>query len=306
VSGRPGPAAGGSVSVRVPAKINLQLGVGPRRDDGFHDLVTVYQAVDLHDTVTAAHGPGLTAEIHGEQAELVPTDSTNLAVRAAALLAERTGVDAAAHLTIEKSIPVAGGMAGGSADAAAALVACDALWHTALSRDALAELAAELGSDVPFLLYGGTALGTGRGEKINPVLGGGTFHWVIAVADGGLSTPEVYRRYDELGTGTWADDPDAVLAAVRAGDAAALATALVNDLEAPAVDLRPELGAVLEAGRSLNALAAMVSGSGPTVLFLARDALDAGTLSDGIGAAGVCRGTRVATGPVPGARVVAA
>jgi 4-diphosphocytidyl-2-C-methyl-D-erythritol kinase len=294
--------------VRVPAKINLHLGVGPRRADGFHDLVTVYQAIDLHDTVTATHGPGLTAEIHGEQAELVPADSSNLALRAAALLAERTGVDAAAHLRVEKSIPVAGGMAGGSADAAAALVACDALWQTGLGRDALAEIAADLGSDVPFLLHGGTALGTGRGEQITPVLGGPAFHWVVALAEGGLSTPDVYRRYDELTSDPdgWSDDAGPVLAAVRAGDAPALAAALTNDLQAPALDLRPELGAVLDVGRTLGALAALVSGSGPTVLFLARDAIDAGTLSDGVGAAGVCRGTRVATGPVPGARLVAA
>lgn len=299
------------VTVRVPAKLNLHLAVGGRRPDGFHELTTVFQAVSLFDDVTAAPGPGITVEVSGEGASDVPLDDGNLAVRAARLLAEHAHADAAAHLTLHKGIPVAGGMAGGSADAAGALVACDALWATGLSREELAGLAAELGSDVPFVLHGGTALGTGRGERLTPVLGTGTYHWVLALAGGGLTAAEVYAEHDRSpaqrrrpGTVRRDDLPDGVLAALRSGDPVALAGALHNDLQVAALRLRPGLRRVLDAGDELGALAGLVSGSGPTIALLARSASDAIVLAAALSAAGVCRTVRRASGPVAGARVV--
>lgn len=300
------------MTVRVPAKVNLHLAVGSVRADGFHELTTVLQAVSLYDEVTAAPGPGVTVEVVGEGAADIPTDGANLAVRAAQLLAEHTGADPSVRLTLTKGIPVAGGMAGGSADAAGALVACDALWGTGCGRDDLAGLAAELGSDVPFSLHGGTALGTGRGEQLTPVLGTGSFHWVFALAEGGLSTPAVYAEHDRVppapvrpGTVRRDDLPDGVLAALRSGDPVALGTVLHNDLQAAALRLRPALRRVLDAGVELGALGGVVSGSGPTVALLVRSAGAAATLATALAGLDVCRAIRRASGPVPGARVVA-
>ena len=300
------------VTARAPGKVNLHLGVTALRADGYHELSTVYQAVSMYDDITASAGRGVTVEVSGEGADLVPRDDGNLAVRAAMLLAERTGVEPDVHLAIRKGIPVAGGMAGGSADAAATLVACDALWGTALSRDGLMGIAAELGSDVPFSLHGGTALGTGRGDQLTPVLARGEYSWVFALADGGLSTPEVFRDYDEHpspprrpGTVRRDDIPDGVLAALRGADPVELAGALHNDLQEAALRLRPDLRRVLDAAREVGALAAVVSGSGPTVALLARSASDATSLATGLAARGVCRSVRRADGPVPGARVIA-
>jgi 4-diphosphocytidyl-2C-methyl-D-erythritol kinase len=203
-------------------------------------------------------------------------------VRAVALLAATTGEDARVAVSITKGIPVAGGCAGGSADAAAALVGADALWGTALSKEELTDLAAQLGSDVPFALHGGTALGTGRGEQLTEVLERGTYSWVLAVSEGGLSTPAVYAELDrqrEAGQVAVETSPDAVLSALRQGDAVALGRALGNDLQPAALALRPTLRPVLEAARSLGALGAVVSGSGPTVAVLARDDAHAGALA---------------------------
>ena len=296
------------VTVRAPAKLNLHLSVGRRRSYGFHDLTTVFQAVGLYDEVDATPSDALTVTVTGEGADSVPTDGSNLAVRAAALLGMETGRTAAVALTIRKGIPVAGGCAGGSADAAAALVACDALWGTGLSRGELAGLAAKLGSDVPFSLHGGTALGTGRGEQLTPVLGSGSYSWVLALADGGLSTPDVYAELDrqrESGPVSVVSDAAGVLAALRGGDAVALGLALTNDLQNAAVALRPSLRLLLDTGADLGALGSLVSGSGPTVAFLARNDDHAVALAAALAGQGVCRSVRRADGPVPGARVVA-
>lgn len=297
------------VTVRAPAKVNLHLSVGQLRRDGFHDLTTVFHAVGLYDELTAETADRLSVSVVGEGADDVPTDGTNLAVRAAALLAMETGRDANVALSITKGIPVAGGCAGGSADAAAALVACDALWDTGVGRERLAELGAQLGSDVPFALHGGTALGTGRGERLTPVLGQGDFAWVLALAEGGLSTPEVYAELDrqrETGPVAVVGDPTEVLAALRTGNAVAVGQALSNDLQGPAVALRPDLQVLLEAGRECGALGAVVSGSGPTTAFLARGEDHAESLAAVLTGQPACRSVRVAAGPVPGARVVEA
>ena len=293
---------------RAPAKLNLHLSVGLPRPDGFHELTTVFHAVSLLDEVEVRRDADLHVEVHGEGAADVPTDDTNLALRAVRLLAARTGQDAAVAVVLRKGIPVAGGCAGGSADAAATLVACDALWGTRLSREELAGLGAELGSDVPFSLHGGTALGTGRGEVLTPVLGQGTYAWVLALADGGLSTPEVYGELDrqrERGPVALAGDPAEVLAALRSADPVAVGRALSSDLQPAAIALRPGLRRVLSAGRELGAIGGVVSGSGPTVALLARDAGSADDLAARLSAEGVCRSVRRADGPVTGARVVA-
>ncbi|MGA5700648.1 4-(cytidine 5'-diphospho)-2-C-methyl-D-erythritol kinase [Peterkaempfera bronchialis] len=302
-----------SVTVRVPAKVNVQLGVGGRRADGFHDLANVFFAVALGDEVTATPADTLRITVSGPDADQVPLDGSNLAARAARLLARRHGRRPDVHLHIAKEIPVAGGMAGGSADGAAALVACDALWGTATPFGTLLELAAELGSDVPFALLGGVALGRGRGEILEPLPAGGTFHWVFAVADGGLSTPAVFRECDRLrdeaGTGSdTAAVPDpqpdpALLDALAAGDPVALAAALGNDLQPAALSLRPALAGTLRAGADGGALGTLVSGSGPTCAFLTKDAESAAAVAAALTASGTCRSVRVTHGPVPGATV---
>ncbi|GGU33294.1 4-(cytidine 5'-diphospho)-2-C-methyl-D-erythritol kinase [Streptomyces lavendofoliae] len=293
-----------SITVRVPAKVNVQLAVGPARPDGFHDLANVFLAVSLYDEVTATPAGGLRVTCSGPDAGQVPLDTTNLAARAALALAERYGVPPDVHLHIAKDIPVAGGMAGGSADGAGALLACDALWGTGASREELLDICAGLGSDVPFSLAGGAALGTGRGERLEPLEVGGTFHWVFAVADGGLSTPAVYGEFDRLAAGTDVPAPaasPALLDALRAGDAALLAGALVNDLQPAALSLRPSLAATLAAGTDAGALAGLVSGSGPTTAFLVKDEEAARTVAGALLASGTCRTARVATSPAPGA-----
>ncbi|WP_405937148.1 4-(cytidine 5'-diphospho)-2-C-methyl-D-erythritol kinase [Streptomyces sp. NBC_00726] len=296
-----------SVTVRVPAKVNVQLAVGAARPDGFHDLANVFLAVGLYDEVTVTPADSLRITCAGPDAAQVPLDASNLAARAAAALAARHGIAPDVHIHIDKDIPVAGGMAGGSADGAGALLACDALWGTDTPREDLLALCAELGSDVPFSLVGGAALGTGRGERLTPVEAGGTFHWVFAVADGGLSTPAVYREFDRLTAGTRVPEPvasDALLDALRTGDPKALAATLGNDLQAPALSLRPSLSATLAAGTAAGALAALVSGSGPTTAFLTEDEATADRVAAALTASGTCRTARTAVSPAPGATVV--
>ncbi|MFF3651906.1 4-(cytidine 5'-diphospho)-2-C-methyl-D-erythritol kinase [Streptomyces sp. NPDC002181] len=294
------------MTVRVPAKVNVQLAVGAARADGFHDLANVFLAVSLYDEVTVTPADTLTVTCTGPDADQVPLDRTNLAARAAEILAARNGLSDAVHLHIAKNIPVAGGMAGGSADGAGALLACDALWGLNTPRARLLEICAELGSDVPFSLIGGAALGTGRGELLTPVEAG-TFHWVFAVADGGLSTPAVFREFDRLAEGRSIPVPEAspaLLAALASGEADALAATLANDLQPAALSLRPQLAATLEAGTSAGALATLVSGSGPTTAFLVRDPESALKVAAALEASGTCRTTRTATGPAPGATVL--
>jgi 4-diphosphocytidyl-2-C-methyl-D-erythritol kinase len=307
------------VTVRAPAKINLQLAVGPLRDDGYHDLVTVFQAVSLYDEVTAATVDGSGDDqvlVSGEGADSVPAGPDNLALKAATALAQVAGLspDPGRHLeiAIRKRIPVAAGLAGGSADAAAALVACNELWQAGLSLEQLSGIAAGVGSDVAFSLLGGTAVGQGRGEQLSPALASGEYHWVLAVADGQLSTPEVYRTLDRLresGSVPAAPaGPDALdhalMAGLRSGDAVAVGRTLSNDLQAAALSLFPALRKTLNAGQELGALGAIVAGSGPTCVFLAANAERAVDLAVALSGAGVCRAVARAAGPVPGVTIV--
>ena len=299
----------GSVTVRVPGKVNLYLAVGDRREDGYHELTTVFHAVSLLDEVTVRNADVLSLELVGEGADKLPTDERNLAWQAAELMAEHVGRAPDVSIMIDKSIPVAGGMAGGSADAAAVLVAMNSLWELNVPRRDLRVLAARLGSDVPFALHGGTALGTGRGEELATVLSRNTFHWVLAFANSGLSTPAVFNELDRLRAG--GDPPrlaeaGPVLAALAAGDPEQLAPLLGNELQAAAVSLEPTLRRALGAGVDAGALAGIVSGSGPTCAFLCASAASAVDVGIQLSGAGVCRTVRVASGPVPGARVVPA
>ena len=262
--------------MRVPGKVNLHLAVGDRREDGYHELTTVFHAVSLLDEITVRNADMLSLDMSGEGVESLPTDERNLAWQAAELMAEHVGRAPDVAIAIEKSIPVAGGMAGGSADAAAVLVAMNTLWELGVPRRDLHTLAAQLGSDVPFALHGGTALGTGRGEELATVLTRNMFHWVLAFADGGLSTPAVFSEIDRLretagagrGQPPRLEDPEPVLAALASGDPAELAPLLGNDLQPAAVSLDPGLRRTLRAGADAGALAGIVSGSGPTCAFL--------------------------------------
>jgi 4-diphosphocytidyl-2-C-methyl-D-erythritol kinase len=317
-----------AVTVRVPAKVNLQLAVGPVRPDGFHELVTVFHAISLYDEVTVSETGQRRVTVTGEGAASVPDGDDNLAVQAVAALAraagvpprqvprvvsEQSGTPAAAGpgvaIEIRKRIPVAAGLAGGSADAAAALVACNELWRTGLSQQELAEVAAGIGSDVAFALVGGTAVGQGRGERLTPALATGQYHWVLAFATGGLSTADVYRTCDRI-----RDARDIIAApprlstelmsALRSGDPAEVGPLLGNELQPAAVSLRPELRRTLAVGREYGALGAIVSGSGPTCAFLVADAHRAVDLVVALTGAGVCRSAVRAVGPAQGAVVV--
>jgi 4-diphosphocytidyl-2-C-methyl-D-erythritol kinase len=325
-----------AVTARVPAKVNLQLAVGPLRADGYHDVVTVYHAVSLFDEVTVAPAERDRVTVTGEGAGSVPADGSNLAIRAARALVQALGPGCqdspGLEIRISKRIPVAAGLAGGSADAAATLVACNELWSGGLSQAQLCEIAAGIGSDVAFALLGGTAIGMGRGERVTPALAAGTYHWVLAFAAGGLSTAEVYAAYDRLqasrevagvdaaggvegaaapgavsadGAAGLPVEPDSrLMAALRSGNPAGLGPLLSNDLQAAAVSLRPGLRRALAAGREYGALGAIVSGSGPTCAYLVSDARHARDLAVALAGAGVCRTVAHVTGPAPGATVL--
>lgn len=300
------------VHARAPGKVNVFLKVGSLLDDGYHDVAIAYQALSLCEDVRAFHADDFSVSITGTvNLSGVPTDGSNIAIKAARLLARRTGYRGGVRLEIDKHVPVTGGMGGGSADAAATLLACDALWGTGITREAMLGLAAELGADVPFALTGGTAIGTGRGDQLSPALAKGQFQWVLALADFGLSTPEVYTELDlhrqrhsqdifPAEAAPWVDAD--VLQALRAGDPHMLAECLHNDLQAPALKLQPSLAGVIELGEKNGALAGVVSGSGPTVAFLAADLDSALELQIALSAAqmNVVR----ATGPVHGARII--
>jgi len=310
-----------SVTVRVPAKINLQLAVGPLRPDGYHSLVTVFHAISLFDELTVAPAGADSVTVSGEGAEHVPQDADNLALRAVRALRtalERRGIaqerrgDAPGDgvaVAIGKRIPVAGGMAGGSADAAAALVACNELWGAGLSQSELCEVGSTVGSDVAFAVLGGTAVGRGRGEQLSPALVAAVrYHWVLALADGHLSTPAVFGKLDQMRAGQHVEEPELsteLMAALRAGDPERLGAVISNDLQAPAIALYPALQKTLSAGHDAGALGGLVSGSGPTCYFLASDTRHAAHISASLSAAGVSRAIASAEGPAAGATLIA-
>lgn len=305
----PTTSTGRRVCVRVPAKVNLELTVGPARADGYHNLATVFHAVAIHDEVAVQESDSWQVDVNGPYAQGVPRSGGNLAVKAARLMARKAEVVTPLHITIDKQIPVQGGMAGGSADAAGALLACDALWEVGMGRPELERCAARLGSDVPFLIGGGTAIGAGRGEHLVPVLANGIYQWVFALSPHGLSTPAVYAECDRLRGSTPVPEPqpsEPLMAALRSGDAAALGAALTNDLQEAAFSLRPELREVYDLGMEAGALGGTVSGSGPTIAFLAADAENALDLAVALAASGTVPQIKRALGPTHGAQVVPA
>ncbi|NBU57104.1 MAG: 4-(cytidine 5'-diphospho)-2-C-methyl-D-erythritol kinase [Actinobacteria bacterium] len=299
-----------SVTVRVPAKVNLQLSVGPRESDGFHNLVSVFQAISIFDEVTVSKthaGNGVTITVTGEHTHGVPEDGENLAVKAALLVGSKFDFEVDVHIEVKKSIPVAGGMAGGSADAAATLVAMDSLFNLDMSREELHALGSELGSDVPFMISGGTAIGQGRGDQLTAALSRGTYHWVLALSSVGLSTPAVYTECDRMRAEREIAAPqvsDVLMQSLLAADAEAVGNSLTNDLQNAACSLRPALSLVLEVGRDYGALGAIVSGSGPTVAFLVADEDSGLDLAVALTASGVVGSVARAHGPVHGAKVI--
>ncbi|MCX6446690.1 MAG: 4-(cytidine 5'-diphospho)-2-C-methyl-D-erythritol kinase [Actinobacteria bacterium] len=298
------------VVARVPAKVNLQLSVGPLGSDGFHEVTTVFQAISLFDDVTVATAPegdGIKISITGQTSSGVPADSSNLAVKAAELMINNYDLPADLIIKLKKEIPVAGGMAGGSADAAGVIVGLDSLFELGLSRDEMEIVGSKIGSDVPFSICGGVAIGTGRGDQITPALSKGSYNWVLALSGQGLSTPSVYQECDRLREGLSISAPlvsEPLMQALRAGDAKALGKALTNELQPAACSLRPALRLVLDVGIDYGALGGIVSGSGPTVAFLVSDDEHAMDLTVALSASGVVSSVVRATGPAHGARII--
>ena len=297
-----------TVEIQVPAKVNLQLSVGPKKADGYHEVVTVFQAISLTDTLRISHADQFGISIKGDFTNGVPLDKSNLVYKAVELMSEKFDTDKTINIEINKNIPVAGGMAGGSADAAATLLGIDALYGLGLSKDELGEVARKLGSDVPFMLHGGTAVGRGHGDEITPALSRGNYHWVIAVSSNGLSTPAVYGECDRLRTGLDIKDPtlnDELLQALLSGDSTRVGKSLNNDLQAAAISLRPALRLILDTGQEYGALGGIVSGSGPSVAFLVADEDHSLDLAVALTSSGVVGSVARAQGPVSGAKVIA-
>ena len=298
------------VTARVPAKVNLQLSVGPLGSDGFHEVTTVFQAISLFDDVTVATtdgNDGIKISITGQTSNGVPVDNSNLAVKAAQLMIENYDLPKDLSIKLKKEIPVAGGMAGGSADAAGVIVGLDSLFELGLSRDEMESVGSKIGSDVPFSICGGVAIGTGRGDQITPALAKGNYFWVLALSGQGLATPSVYQECDRLREGLSIATPqvsEPLMQALRAGDAKALGKSLSNDLQSAACSLRPALRLVLDVGVDYGALGGIVSGSGPTVAFLVSSDEHAMDLTVALSASGVVSSVVRATGPVPGARII--
>jgi 4-diphosphocytidyl-2-C-methyl-D-erythritol kinase len=298
------------VVTRVPGKVNLQLSVGPLGDDGFHEVTTVFQAISLFDDVTVTEGKagsGTTISVTGQTANGVPADASNLAIRAAHLMMKEFELSPDLEIKLKKEIPVAGGMAGGSADAAGVIVGLDSLYELGLSKDEMEKIASQIGSDVPFSLSGGVAIGTGRGDQITTALAKGSYTWVLALSSQGLSTPAVYQECDRLREGLSIASPqvsEPLMQALRAGDSKALGKSLLNDLQAAACSLRPALRLVLDVGIDYGALGGIVSGSGPTVAFLVSDEEHAMDLTVALSASGVVSSITRAIGPAHGARII--
>lgn len=299
-----------SVTVRVPAKVNLQLSVGPKEADGYHNLVSVFQAISIFDDITiklGEPGSGLTISVSGDQTHGVPADANNLAAKAVSLISKEYDLTVDAHIEIKKSIPVAGGMAGGSADAAGTIIGIDYLYSLDMTREEMIEIAAKIGSDVPFMLSGGTAIGTGHGDQLTAALSRGTYHWVLAVSSVGLSTPAVYTECDRLRGELDIVEPqtnEALMQSLLAADAPGVGAALVNDLQLAACSLRPAIRLVLDVGQEYGALGAIVSGSGPTVAFLVADQDSGLDLAVALTSSGVVGSVVQAYGPVAGAKVI--
>jgi 4-diphosphocytidyl-2-C-methyl-D-erythritol kinase len=295
------------VTAYASAKLNLALRVGRRRADGFHPLKTLFHAVDLLESVTVTPAKRDRIEVAGLGAEDVPTDSSNLVAQATELLRRMTGRRVPVRIRLNKAVPTAAGLAGGSADAAAALIALNQLWSLGLLPRQLHDLAAALGSDVPFALHGGTAIGHGRGETLTPVRAGSRLYWALVTTPAGMSTPDVFERFDQMVERSALEAPPPIptglVDAVRRGDPQAVGRYLINDLQAAILALRPDLSNVLATANRIGALGAVISGSGPTVACLAPGPQSAAKLAETLGAALPNNKILLAAGPAPGARL---
>ena len=295
-----------AVTALAPGKINPLLRVGPPRADGYHELLTCFLAVNIMETVTVWPADEFSVTLQGDaHPDEVPLDGTNLVMKVARALGDVLGRVEPVAIHIHKKIPVGGGMAGGSADAAAALLALDELWRGGLSTEALRNIAADIGSDVPFLLEGGACVGRGRGEILRPVKSSPLW-WVVIPQPTQLSTPAMYQRLDELRAHedvVLPDDvPEAFLEALFEGDAEALGPLLQNDMQRSALDALPALATTLEWGVDAGALGVLVSGSGPTLVWLARSQQHAKELSAGLDNRGLF--SMVTSSPARGAHLV--
>lgn len=285
-----------TLTVRAHAKINVFLRVLNRSVDGYHALETLIVPIDLRDDVSVTSADTLTLQVTGERAADVPAGPDNLALRTAAALGEAAGFGPGsmpgADIRIHKRIPAAAGMGGGSADAAATLRALNELWDTGLDQTGLSTIASTLGSDVPALLASGAVFATGRGEHVTPVRMPTTW-WVIRPFPFGVRTPDAFAWWDL--EGTTGPDPRVVVAAAEAGNVAPLGSSLFNDLQGPVCARHPEVADVIEAFEEAGAFGAVMTGSGPTVVAVARD------LEHATGLAEAVPGSIVTTGPPPSA-----
>jgi 4-diphosphocytidyl-2-C-methyl-D-erythritol kinase len=298
-----------TLTVLAPGKVNAGLKVGGPQADGYHDLATLYVAVSCYDEITIAPARRLQITVSGPSADQVPSDGSNLAARAAVLLGDRCGIAPSVHIHINKRIPVCGGMAGGSSDAAAVLLACNAMWGTGLGIPELGALGAKLGVDVPFCLLGGAAIGRGRGDLLDPLTVARPFHWVFAISHDGLSTPAMFKALDERRERTASPIAapvlsDGLLRAFVSGDPHRLASEMVNDFDSVAAELRPSLVDTRRIGLEAGALAGLLAGTGATYAFLAAGAEEARIVGERLWASGNCAAVRIAQGPVPGPEIV--
>lgn len=303
-------AYGRRLTATAHSKVNLHLGVGPLRHDGYHELVTIFQSLSLKDELECTElrgtatdqAPGIVAELDAGGTEGVPTDASNLAWKAANMVYafHRSGGGPPLNkvrMHLKKGIPAAGGMAGGSADAAAALRLMQEYVTVKPTDKQLLAMASALGSDVPFTLLGGTRLGTGRGENLVHVMSRGQYHWALAFSAQGLSTPAVFAKLDQMQR-TPHLSVDDLTAALISGDPHHVAEHLHNDMQPAALSLQPGLRKTLEIGKASGALAGIVSGSGPTCAFLCPDAQSAEDVAAELRLVGA---SATATGPALGA-----
>lgn len=261
------------MEVNAYAKINLTLGIEGIRQDGYHQVEMIMQAVELHDSLAFEDAPaGISIESDSPE---IPPGPENLVYRAASLLQEYTGCGRGVRIKLTKKIPVAAGLAGGSTDAAAALRALNSLWDLNLPEGDLYKLGERLGADVPFCLMGGTALARGKGELLTPVAGAQGLGVVLVKPSFGVSTARVYRMYDLLPPGPQ-PDTGAMISALGRGDLHAIGSLLHNSLERVTAGLHPEIKQIKQGLREAGAAGALMSGSGPTVFGLFSNIREAG------------------------------
>ncbi|KAE8316457.1 4-diphosphocytidyl-2-C-methyl-D-erythritol kinase [Aspergillus transmontanensis] len=280
------------ITLQIPAKLNLYLHAGALRQDGYHDITMVYQAISLYDTMTISPSQDpqeFTMTVSGMDSDRIPADARNLVIKAAKRLADFSGIShQALHFDLVKSIPTEAGLGGGSADAAAALVGCNHIWKTGLDNEQLMDIGAHIGEDVPFFIRGLVGIGTGYHQPVIPVdvdtESMRTWHWVLGIMPRGLSTKLVFERSDNT-------------------PFRHLTPYLNNNLQEAAEELDPDIGVALRMGREVGAIVSLMAGSGTTCLFLAGDEEHAERLAGELSDRNIFRKVVRAVGPVEGVRL---